>query len=129
MAKELRKTPRADISLRVEVVKKGGKGGEGARGVNISESGAFIETKMPAEVGEEMDLIIFLDNKELKVFPHAKVVYSTSEGGRSEKDLKSLDEMRKWLSGKMRDGWGVRFTNISESDEKLLHAFVIALKD
>lgn len=129
MGKELRKTPRADISLKVEVVRKGGERCQTARVVNVSESGAFIETKMPASVGEELSLIIFLDNKELKVFPHAKIVYSSSEGGKKEEDLRSIDEMRRWLGGKMRDGWGVQFTDISKEDEKLLHAFVIALRD
>lgn len=129
MGKELRKAPRADISLSVEIKKRGSKEQINATVVNISESGAFIATKIPASVGEEVDLTIHLGRKKLIVTPHAKIVYSSSEGGKREDDLKSVDEMRKWLSGKMRDGWGVMFTTISEEDSKLLHAFVIAVKD
>lgn len=128
MTVEQRKKSRAEISLNVEIHKPGGDIKQ-ARVVNLSENGAFIEIKAPVKVGEELDLVIFLDDKRLKVSPHARVIYSSLEGGKKESELKSIDEMRKWLGGKMRDGCGVMFTNMTEEDEKLLHAFVVAIKD
>lgn len=128
MGKERRVAPRADISLEVEIRTPGSSKVIEATVVNISKTGAFIETKEKAHIGDEVELVIHLDEKLLFVKPHATVVYASDEKEVDEEQIKSVEEMRKWLLGQMRNGWGVKFSNLTEKDEELLNAFVVAIR-
>jgi hypothetical protein len=90
---EKRKHPR--FSLPIAVLWEGAMGMREARTADISEAGCFIDSIGQVAVGETISFILCLPTGDMKM--QGKVAY----------ELPSV-------------GFGVRFTNISDDDQKCL---------
>ncbi len=98
MFDKTRKHARAPIL--VEVIWGGGTHSTGARTTDISEGGCFIDTMAYAVVGETIDFKLLLPDGEWLPL-QGEVIHELP-----------------------RTGFGVRFTNISDSDRKRLRALL-----
>jgi len=88
------------VPILVEVLWGGGTRSSGARTTDISEGGCFIDTMGHAAVGETIDFKLLLPDGEW-IPVQGEVIYELP-----------------------RSGFGVRFTNISDSDRKRLKALL-----
>ncbi len=98
MTDEKRKHER--VPVLVEVLWDGGTRRSGARTTDISEGGCFVDTMGHASVGEMIDFKLLLPDGEW-ITVRGNVVYELP-----------------------RTGFGVRFTNISDSDRERLKALL-----
>ena len=94
---------------------------------NVSEGGAFIETKRKLEPGAHLKIKIELAPGLVWIEAEGEVVYFTRASSKESTTIATADEMESYVRRGHLKGCGIKFTKLSTKDQNFLRNFVEAI--
>ena len=124
---ERRRHKRTDIELSARLFLSQDKNYVPVMVHNISEGGAFVETKRKLAPGTPLRIKIELAPGLVAIEAEAEVVYFVSATSKEDSSIATVEEMESYVRRGHLRGCGIKFTKISQKDQKFLHTFVEAI--
>ena len=94
---------------------------------DISEGGAFIETKQKLLPGELINIAIELAPGLVTINTQAKIIYTTHAADVESTHIATVEGMESYVRRGHLEGAGIQFIQISKKDQSFLHNFVAAI--
>jgi uncharacterized protein (TIGR02266 family) len=80
--------------------------------LDLSQGGAFLESELLLEVGDELEITFAIPGELRRIRAHAKVAWATRSSG-----------------AKRKPGMGLQFTDLKQSDCQLIADFVRSVRE
>ena len=127
IAAERRRHKRTDIELNARLFLSQDKTFIPVMVHNISEGGAFVQTKRKLPTGTHLKIKIELALGLIWIEAEAEVVYSVRASSQESTTISTVEEMDSYVRRGHLTGCGIKFTKISTKDQNFLRNFVEAI--